>query len=124
MERLCAALQVDPEDIVMLVLAWKMDAKQMGYFTLNEWNKGMKELLYDIHSNHTIQIINHLIFVFRCDSINKLRNKFDYLRSLLNDPSTFKSVYRYSFDFAKVIDSHFNILFNHYHYYLIIIIII
>lgn len=49
MERLCAALQVDPEDIVMLVLAWKMDAKQMGYFTLNEWNKGMKELLYDIH---------------------------------------------------------------------------
>ncbi len=38
----------------------------------------------------------------RCDSISKLRNKLEYLRSLLNDQSTFKSIYRYSFDFAKV----------------------
>jgi DCN1-like protein 4/5 len=35
---------VAPEDIVMLVLSWKMDAKQMGYFHLKEWLKGMSEL--------------------------------------------------------------------------------
>jgi len=80
-ESFCAALQVAPEDIVMLVLSWKMDAKQMGYFTLKEWLKGMADL--------------------QCDSIGKLRNKIEYLRSLLNDQSNFKSIYRYSFDFAK-----------------------
>jgi len=80
-ESFCSALQVAPEDIVMLVLSWKMDAKQMGYFHLKEWLKGLSEL--------------------QCDSISKLRNKLEYLRSLLNDQSTFKSIYRYSFDFAK-----------------------
>jgi len=43
-ESFCLALQVAPEDIVMLVLSWKMDAKQMGYFHVKEWLKGMTEL--------------------------------------------------------------------------------
>lgn len=53
----------------------------MGYFHIKEWLKGMQEM--------------------QCDSLAKLRNKLEYLRSLLNDPSTFKSIYRYSFDFSK-----------------------
>jgi len=80
-EKFCEDLQVEPENIVMLVLAWKMDAKRMGYFTLREWMKGMQEL--------------------QCDSTSKVRNKLDYLRSLLNDQSNFKNIYRYAFDFAK-----------------------
>lgn len=28
----------------MLVLAWKLDAQNMGYFTLQEWLKGMTSL--------------------------------------------------------------------------------
>lgn len=28
----------------MLVLAWKLDAQSMGYFTLQEWLKGMSDL--------------------------------------------------------------------------------
>jgi len=43
-ERFCKDIEEDPEDIVMLVLAWKMDAKQMGYFTLKEWLKGLSEI--------------------------------------------------------------------------------
>ena len=43
-ERLCVGMGVDPMDPVTLVLAWKMDAKQMGYFTRKEWNKGMHEM--------------------------------------------------------------------------------
>ena len=43
-QRLCNHLAVRPEDPVTLVLAWKMDAKQMGYFTRREWNKGMQEM--------------------------------------------------------------------------------
>jgi len=80
-ENFCSALAVDPEDVVMLVIAWKMDAKQMGYFTKKEWIKGLSEM--------------------QCDSIVKLRSKIDWLRSQLFDSNTFKSVFRYSFDFSK-----------------------
>lgn len=44
MEKFCLDIGVDPEDLVMLVLAWKMNAKSMGYFTNTEWLKGLTEL--------------------------------------------------------------------------------
>lgn len=40
MEKFCEDLAVDPENVVMLVIAYKMGAKQMGYFTQEEWLKG------------------------------------------------------------------------------------
>ncbi|CAK1585705.1 unnamed protein product [Parnassius mnemosyne] len=81
MEKFCADIGVDPENVVMLVIAYKMGAKQMGYFTQEEWLKGLTEL--------------------QCDSVQKLQNKLEYLRSLLNDPCIFKAIYRYSYDFAR-----------------------
>ena len=39
---------------------------------------------------------------FSVDSVDKLRHKLDYLRSLLDDHVTFKNIYRYAFDFARV----------------------
>jgi len=80
-ESFCTAISVDPEDVVMLVIAWKMDAKQMGFFTRKEWLKGLAEL--------------------QCDSIVKIRSKLDSLRAQLYDPMTFKAVYRFAFDFSK-----------------------
>lgn len=44
MEKFCMDIGVDPEDLVMLVLAWKMNAKSMGYFSSAEWLKGLTEL--------------------------------------------------------------------------------
>ena len=41
MERLCEALTVDPADVRILVLAWKLGAKQMGYFSREEWLRGV-----------------------------------------------------------------------------------
>ncbi|XP_007496531.3 DCN1-like protein 4 isoform X3 [Monodelphis domestica] len=81
MEKFCEDIGVEPENVVMLVLAWKLDAQNMGYFTLQEWLKGMTSL--------------------QCDSTEKLRNSLDYLRSLLNEPANFKLIYRYAFDFAR-----------------------
>jgi len=81
MEKFCEDVGVEPENIVMLVLAWKMDAKQMGFFTLQEWSRGLSEL--------------------QCDTVQKLQLKLDYLRSLLNEPVTFKNIYRYAYDFAR-----------------------
>ncbi|XP_044591756.1 DCN1-like protein SCCRO4 isoform X2 [Cotesia typhae] len=81
MEKFCEDIAVEPENVVMLVLAYKMNARQMGFFTLNEWLKGLSEL--------------------QCDTIHKLQQKLEYLRSLLNEPHTFKGIYRYAYDFAR-----------------------
>ncbi|GIX99492.1 DCN1-like protein 4 [Caerostris darwini] len=81
MEKFCEDIGVEPENVVMLVLAWKMDAKQMGFFTRTEWLRGLSDL--------------------ECDSLEKIRNKIDYLRSLLNEPIVFKNIYRYAYDFAR-----------------------
>uniref|UniRef100_A0A3B4B875 DCN1-like protein n=1 Tax=Periophthalmus magnuspinnatus TaxID=409849 RepID=A0A3B4B875_9GOBI len=41
------------------------------------------------------------ICLVRCDSTERLRNSLDYLRSVLNDSTSFKLIYRYAFDFAR-----------------------
>lgn len=82
MEKFCEDIGVEPENVVMLVLAYKMNANQMGFFTLGEWLRGLTDL--------------------QCDSIVKIQNKMDHLRNLLNDHNTFKAIYRYAYDFARV----------------------
>lgn len=82
MEKFCEDIGVEPENVVMLVLAYTMNARQMGFFTLSEWLKGFSEL--------------------QCDSISKVQQKLEYLRNQLNDPHTFKGIYRYAYDFARV----------------------
>ncbi|KAM6286128.1 DCN1-like protein 5 isoform 2-T2 [Spheniscus humboldti] len=81
MEKFCEDIGVEPENIIMLVLAWKLEAESMGFFTKEEWLKGMTSL--------------------QCDCTEKLQSKFDFLRSQLNDISSFKNIYRYAFDFAR-----------------------
>ncbi|GFS52599.1 DCN1-like protein 5 [Trichonephila clavipes] len=44
MEKFCEDIGVEPENIVMLVLAWKMEAKQMGFFSKSEWLRGLRDL--------------------------------------------------------------------------------
>lgn len=84
MERFCQDIKVEPEDIVMLVIAYKMSAKNMGYFTQQEFMKGLSDP----------EVL--------CDSPAKLQNKLDYFYNLINDPPTFKMIFRYAYDFARV----------------------
>ncbi|NXC19774.1 DCNL5 protein, partial [Corythaeola cristata] len=44
MEKFCEDIGVEPENIIMLVLAWKLEAESMGFFTKEEWLKGMTSL--------------------------------------------------------------------------------
>jgi len=81
MEKFCEDIGVEPENVVMLVLAYKMQAKQMGFFAQEEWLRGLTDL--------------------QCDSISKLQMRLDHLRCLLNDPNHFKLIYRYAYDFAR-----------------------
>nr|CAG4635056.1 EOG090X0DAO [Alona affinis] len=80
-ETFCRDLGVEPENVALLVLAWKMGAKQMGYFTMQEWLQGLTDL--------------------QCDSLAKLQGKLNYLHLLLQDNSNFKAIYRYAFDFSR-----------------------
>lgn len=82
MEKFCEDIGVEPENVVMLVLAYRMQARQMGFFTQSEWLRGLSDL--------------------QCDSIVKLQSRLDYLKSLLNDSNHFKAIYRYAYDFARV----------------------
>ena len=50
-------------------------------------------------------VIIIIIILSRCDNLMKLQSRLDYLRSLLNDPTSFKNIYRYAFDFARVCTS-------------------
>ena len=50
MEKFCEDIGVEPENVVMLVLAWKMNARQMGFFTQTEWLKGLTDLQYVFQS--------------------------------------------------------------------------
>ncbi|XP_058795181.1 DCN1-like protein 5 [Phymastichus coffea] len=81
MEKFCEDIGVEPENVVMLVLAYKMNARQMGFFSQDEWFKGLTEM--------------------QCDSAAKVKQRLDYLRNQLNDPYAFKGIYRYAYDFAR-----------------------
>lgn len=81
MEKFCEDIGVEPENIVMLVLAWRLQAVNMGFFTKEEWLEGMSFL--------------------KCDSTERLQSKMEDLRSGLNDAALFKNIFRYAFDFAR-----------------------
>lgn len=77
MEKFCEDIKLEPEDIAMLCIAFKMNAKNMGYFTQSEWIRGLSDP--DV----------------MCDSPAKLQNKISYFYNLLSDQQTFKSIFRY-----------------------------
>jgi len=80
-EKLCRDLRVETDDISMLVLAWMMDAKRMGYLSIDEWLRGLSQL--------------------QCDSLGKLRNKLDDLHRCLTDTGHFSSIFLYAFDLCR-----------------------
>ena len=43
-EKLCKAMNVEPSDVKVLVLAWLLRASQMGYFSREEWMSGVPML--------------------------------------------------------------------------------
>jgi DCN1-like protein 1/2 len=80
-EQLCADLGIDGEtDIIVLAIAWKMEASDMGIFTKGEFQKGMAAL--------------------GCESAAALKEKLPALRSEIADPWSFKKLYIFCHKFA------------------------
>jgi DCN1-like protein 4/5 len=85
-EQLCEDIGVEPEDVRMLVLAWHMQAKTMGFFSRQEFIDGLKKL--------------------QVDSIHKLRQTFAaQLMQDLKDAKKFKQIWKFAFLFTKDAES-------------------
>uniref|UniRef100_A0A5B6Z7Z8 Defective in cullin neddylation protein n=1 Tax=Davidia involucrata TaxID=16924 RepID=A0A5B6Z7Z8_DAVIN len=76
-ETLCSDLEVDHTDVRILMLAWKMKAEKQGYFTLDEWRRGLKAL--------------------RADTITKLKKALPELEKEVKRSSNFVDFYSYAF---------------------------
>ncbi|KAJ4718605.1 Defective in cullin neddylation protein [Melia azedarach] len=79
-ESLCSDLEVNHTDVRILMLAWKMKAEKQGYFTLEEWRRGLKGL--------------------RVDTINKLKKALPELEKEVRRPSNFAEFYSYGFRYC------------------------
>lgn len=80
-ERLCQDLGYKPDDFAILVLAWRLDAAQMCYFTKAEFIQGLQQM-----SASTIEEIKL-----------RLRQNVD---QLAKESELFKQLYRFTFRFG------------------------
>ncbi|RUS21371.1 hypothetical protein BC937DRAFT_92900 [Endogone sp. FLAS-F59071] len=80
--KLCADLDVSPEDVVMLVVAWNLEAERMAEFSRQGFVNGWTKL--------------------KCDSVEKMRAAIPGMRQSLADDLTFKEVYSYAFNFGRM----------------------
>mmetsp|Transcript_25366 Transcript_25366/g.74480 ORF Transcript_25366/g.74480 Transcript_25366/m.74480 type:complete len:271 (-) Transcript_25366:151-963(-) len=81
MQRFCDDLGVDPSDIAMLILAWKLNAAAMAEFTRSEFEGGLARM--------------------GVDSLDALKRHIPNLRREIDDATAFRSMYTFAFDFAR-----------------------
>lgn len=80
-EQMCNDLNLSPDDVKILVFAWKLDAQQMCKFTRAEFVNGLKAL--------------------NVDSIKDIQNKLpDIVNKCRDSAEEFKSLYRFTFRFG------------------------
>ncbi|KAJ3302556.1 hypothetical protein HDV03_004872 [Kappamyces sp. JEL0829] len=81
-EKLCNDLDVDPSDVVTIVLSWHMKCPTMCEFTRRGFSEGCREL--------------------GVESIEQLKAAIPKMREELQDPVKGKQIYQFTFNFAKV----------------------
>jgi DCN1-like protein 4/5 len=74
---LAGKLGIDPEDIVIYILAWKLNCQKPLTITKAEWTAGMAAM--------------------RITSLSKLQSQIPTLRREIADPKSFKAFYTYIF---------------------------
>ncbi|KAB1218779.1 DCN1-like protein 4 [Morella rubra] len=79
-ETLCSDMEVNHTDVRILMLAWKMKSEKQGYFSLEEWRRGLKAL--------------------RADTVNKLKKALPELEKEVKRPSNFVDFYSYAFRYC------------------------
>ncbi|RWV79766.1 hypothetical protein GW17_00059050, partial [Ensete ventricosum] len=100
-ESFCSDLEVDYTDVRILMLAWKMKAEKQGYFTLEEWRRGLKALHADTISKLK-KSLSELEKEVNLLSIKSLPNMAFFLIYvfLVARPTNFSDFYSYSFRYC------------------------
>ncbi|ORY51495.1 dcun1d1 protein [Rhizoclosmatium globosum] len=80
-EKLCQDLEVDPTEAVTLVLANHLKCENMCEFKRNGWVDGWSKL--------------------GCETVEDMKKAVVDMRSELDDPTRFRELYIYTFNFAK-----------------------
>ncbi|KAJ6554361.1 defective in Cullin neddylation protein 1 [Mycena capillaripes] len=81
--RLCQDLGVDPEDVVLLAVAYELKSPRVGEWNRAGWVEGWKSI--------------------GCDSLAAMKTALPRLRTKLGqDAAYFQKVYNHTFDFAKL----------------------
>ncbi|GAX81392.1 hypothetical protein CEUSTIGMA_g8823.t1 [Chlamydomonas eustigma] len=78
--RFCEDLDLDPSDIVMLIISYYMGAAVMCEFSKEEFTGGMVKM--------------------GCDSLDKLKKKIPDLRSEIRNEERFKDIYAFAYGFS------------------------
>ncbi|KAF7308027.1 Defective in cullin neddylation protein [Mycena kentingensis (nom. inval.)] len=82
--QMCEDLSVNPEDVVLLAVAYELKSPRMGEWTRTGYVEGWKAL--------------------GCDNLSAMKTALARLRTRLtsgSDPEYYKKVYNYTFEFAK-----------------------
>ncbi|KAL1741376.1 defective in Cullin neddylation protein 1 [Schizophyllum fasciatum] len=80
--KLCSDLGVDPEDVVLLAVAYELKAPRLGSWTKSGWIEGWKRL--------------------GCDKLPAMQSMLMRLRDRLgSEPQYFNKVYAYTFEFSR-----------------------
>jgi DCN1-like protein 1/2 len=79
--RLCEDIDVQPEDVVMLVLSWHLKADTVGEWSRADFESGMDQL--------------------GVDSVEKLKTVLPRLRGELDKPALFREIYNFAYLLAR-----------------------
>ncbi|CAK5272020.1 unnamed protein product, partial [Mycena citricolor] len=117
--QLCADLGVDPEDVVLLAVAYELKSPRVGEWNRAGWTEGWKNLgqvwrlLFCFTSMLNILLLFYLSVrcrrypiacdhTNRCDSLSAMKASLPKLKAkLAQDAAYFQKVYNHTFDFAK-----------------------
>lgn len=98
--KFCQDLEVDPEDVVLLAIAFELKSPRIGQWTKQGWTDGWKSLRYASPTSRSMSLL--AIYHNRCDSIPAMKETLPRLRTrLANDPEYFQKVYIHTFNFAR-----------------------
>ncbi|KAJ3233170.1 DCN1-like protein 1 [Chytriomyces hyalinus] len=100
-ERLCQDLEVDPMDIVTLILAFHLKCERMCEFKLAGWLEGWSNL--QLSDPPSVGIRKFILTVGnnRCETLEDMKKAIPVIRGDLDDPIKFKDIYLFTFNFAR-----------------------
>lgn len=100
--KLCEDLLVDPEDVVLLAIAYELKSPKIGEWNRKGWTEGWKSLGFVPWVSTRQPIVFLILSPRRCDTLPAMKMMTLRLRDRLSSDSVyFQKVYNHTFDFGR-----------------------